>query len=151
MAHSLRPKPPRALALMLEVAGRGIGHSLRSANISFQQEGIHHRTYLSIGVTSFSGMGLCGMSGGVISWGNGVWLCRIVHVNFREFFECELRRTPKSGSPTSENFQNANFALTEFSEVRRFFGALTCFVPWSTYTILRQAYAAFVTWPAVAA
>jgi hypothetical protein len=52
---------------------------------------------------------------------------------------------------STQKMNSANFALTEFSEVRRFFGALTCFVPWSTYTILRQAYAAFVTWPAVAA
>src|SRR5215212_6016250 len=63
---------PIAPALMLQVAGRGYGHSLRSANISLQQEGTHHRAYLSIGVTSYSGVGLCGMSGGVISWGTGV-------------------------------------------------------------------------------
>src|SRR5215211_7652234 len=59
---------PIAPALMLQVAGRDVGHSLRSANISLQQEGIHHCAYLSIGVTSSSGVGLCGMSGGVISW-----------------------------------------------------------------------------------
>src|SRR5215204_6122780 len=76
---------PIAPALMLQVAGRGYGHSLRSANISLQQEGIHHRAYLSIGVTSSSGVGLCGMSEGVVSWGNGVWLCRISYMNFREF------------------------------------------------------------------
>src|SRR5215208_4034084 len=70
---------------MLQVAGRGIGHSLRIANVSLQQEGIHHRAYLSIGVTSSSGVGLCGMSEGVVSWGNGVWLCRISYMNFREF------------------------------------------------------------------
>jgi hypothetical protein len=40
---------------MLQVAGRGIGHSLRGANISLLQQGIHHRAYLSIGVTSYSG------------------------------------------------------------------------------------------------
>jgi len=39
-------------------------------------------------------------------------------------------------------------ALTEFSEVRRFFGALTCFVPWRTYIRLTQEYDIFVTWPA---
>jgi hypothetical protein len=38
-----------------------------------------------------------------------------------------------------------------FSEIRRFLGALTCFVPWRTYTRLTQAYADFVTWPADAA
>ena len=42
-------------------------------------------------------------------------------------------------------------ALTEFWEVRRFFGALTCFVPWRTYIRLTQEYADFVTWPADAA
>src|SRR5215208_6988491 len=75
---------PIAPALMLQVAGWGIGQALRSANIGLQQEGIHHRAYLSIGVTSYSGVGLCGMSGGVISWGTGVWLCRILDMNFRE-------------------------------------------------------------------
>ena|SRR5215216_5156289 len=48
---------PIAPAEMLQVAGRGIGDTLRSANISLQQEGIHHRAYLSIGVTSYSGWG----------------------------------------------------------------------------------------------
>src|SRR5215207_8094527 len=67
---------------MLQVAGRRIGHSLRIANISLHQEGIHHRAYLSIGVTSSSGVGLCGMSEGMISWGSGVGLCRILHVNY---------------------------------------------------------------------
>src|SRR5215212_3415223 len=43
------------------------------------------------------------------------------------------------------------FLETEFSEVRRFLGALTCFVPWSTYTCLTQEYRSFVTWPAEAA
>src|SRR5215218_9406482 len=76
---------PIAPALMLQVAGRGIGHSLRSTNISLQQEGIHHRAYLSSGVTSHSGVGLCGMSGGVISGGTGVGLCRILDVNFGEY------------------------------------------------------------------
>jgi hypothetical protein len=61
----------------------------------------------------------------------------------------ELPRTP--GMRTSQNPQNANFAFTAFSEIRRFLGALTCFVPWRTYTPLTQAYADFVTWPADAA
>ena len=82
---------PIAPALMLQVAGWGIGHTLRSANISLQQEDIHHRAYLYIGVTSSSGVGLCGMSEGVISWGTRVWLCRILHVNFREFLFHALR------------------------------------------------------------
>src|SRR5215208_1693979 len=82
---------PIAPALMLQVAGRDIGHSLRSANVCLQQEGIHYRAYLSIGVTSSSSVGPCGMSGGVISWGTGVWLCRILQVNFREFLFHALR------------------------------------------------------------
>jgi hypothetical protein len=48
---------PIAPALMLQVVGRGIGHSLRIANIYLQQGAIHHRAYLSIGVTSSSGWG----------------------------------------------------------------------------------------------
>jgi hypothetical protein len=55
---------PIAPALMLQVAGWGIGHSLRSTNISLQQEDIHHRAYLSIGVTSSSGTGPCGAHDG---------------------------------------------------------------------------------------
>jgi hypothetical protein len=43
------------------------------------------------------------------------------------------------------NSQKLNFALTVFSEVRRFFGALTCFVPWRIYIPLRQEYGATVT------
>src|SRR5215212_6737994 len=74
-----------APALMLQVAGRDIGHSLRSANLCLQQEGIHYRAYLSIGVTSSSSVGPCGMSGGVISRNTRVWLCRILQVNFREY------------------------------------------------------------------
>jgi hypothetical protein len=31
------------------------------------------------------------MSGGVISWGTGVWLCRILHVNFGEILFHVLR------------------------------------------------------------
>ena len=81
---------PHSPGLMLQVAGRDVGHSLRSANISLQQQGIHHRAYLSIGVTSSSSVGLCRMSGGVISWGTGVWLCRILQMDFREFLFHEL-------------------------------------------------------------
>jgi hypothetical protein len=44
-----------------------------------------------------------------------------------------------------------NFAFWGFSEVRRFLGALTCFVRWSTYIPLTQEYAAVVTWPVDAA
>jgi hypothetical protein len=44
-----------------------------------------------------------------------------------------------------------NFALWEFSEVRRFLGDVEHFVPWRTYTHLTQEYAAFLTWPAEAA
>src|SRR5215217_6794485 len=54
-----------------------------------------------------------------------------------------LRTSPFGHSP--------KFTHTELSEVRRFLGALRCFVPWSTYTRLRQEYAAFVAWPIDAA
>ena len=55
--------------------------------------------------------------------------------------------------PSSRKGHSAklNFAFTEFSEVQRFLGALSCFVPWRTYTPLRREYDAFVTWPAEAA
>src|SRR5215203_3752407 len=39
---------------------------------------------------------------------------------------------------TSPFGDSRKFAHTEFSEVRRFLGALRCFVPWRTYTPLRQ-------------
>src|SRR5215211_2635707 len=54
-----------------------------------------------------------------------------------------LRTSPFGDSP--------KFTHTELSEVRRFLGALRCFVPWSTYTRLRQEYATFVAWPIDAA
>jgi hypothetical protein len=40
---------------------------------------------------------------------------------------------------------STNFALTEFSEVRRFLDTLMCFVPQRTYIPLSQEYGAFVT------
>jgi hypothetical protein len=46
---------------------------------------------------------------------------------------------------TSRCWSSANFAITEFSEVRCFLRALTYLVPWRTYTDLRLEYAAFVT------
>jgi hypothetical protein len=42
---------------------------------------------------------------------------------------------------------SANFAMTEFSEVRRFLCALEHILLWSTYCLLAQEYAALVTWP----
>jgi hypothetical protein len=42
---------------------------------------------------------------------------------------------------------SANFALTEFSEVRASSVLWPVFVPWSTYTALTQEYAALVAWP----
>jgi hypothetical protein len=56
-----------------------------------------------------------------------------------------------SGCGYADFHAGVNFALTEFSEVQRFLGALSCFVPWRTYTPLRREYDAFVTWPAEAA
>jgi len=46
---------------------------------------------------------------------------------------------------------SANFAISALSEVQRFLRALSCFVPWRTYTPFEQEYAAFVTWLADAA
>jgi hypothetical protein len=60
-----------------------------------------------------------------------------------EVGSCELRLLGILGSSHSKN--SANFAYTAFYEVRRFFGALTCFVPWRIYIPLRQEYAASVT------
>jgi hypothetical protein len=51
----------------------------------------------------------------------------------------------------SPKVSSANFAVTEFSDGRRFVATLTCFVPWRTYTPLAQEYAALVTWPVDAA
>jgi hypothetical protein len=47
--------------------------------------------------------------------------------------------------PSAWKVNSANFAFWGFSEVWRFVGALWCFVPWRTYTLLRQEYDAFVT------
>jgi hypothetical protein len=62
---------PIAPALMLQGAGRGLGHYLDRANGCLRKEHIHHRAYLSIGVTSSSGAGLCWSSGEVISGVSG--------------------------------------------------------------------------------
>ena len=51
----------------------------------FAAECIHHCAYLSTDVTSSTGAGLCGVCGGGDSRGVGVWLCRILDMNFREF------------------------------------------------------------------
>jgi hypothetical protein len=48
--------------------------------------------------------------------------------------------------PSAWNKNSANFAFWAFSEVPRILGTLTCFVPWRTYTRLRQEYAALVAW-----
>jgi hypothetical protein len=47
---------------------------------------------------------------------------------------------------TSPFGDSAKFAYTEFSEVRRFLGALTYLVPPRTYIPITQEYAALVTW-----
>jgi hypothetical protein len=46
---------------------------------------IHSRAYLSISVTSSTGPGPCGVSGGGDSRGIGSGLCRILDMNFREY------------------------------------------------------------------
>src|SRR5215208_3561463 len=65
--------------------------------------------------------------------------------NFVELRECEVRRKPISRS--SHSGDSPKFAKMAFSEVRRFFDALMCFVSWRTYIPSTQEYAAFVTWP----
>jgi hypothetical protein len=52
---------------------------------------IHHCAYLSIGVTSASGPGLCGVPGEGDSRGMRVWVCKILHANFREYLFHALR------------------------------------------------------------
>ena len=51
---------------------------------------IHDRAYLSIGVTSSVGTGLCRVPGAGVSRGSGVRLRRILDMNFREFLFHEL-------------------------------------------------------------
>jgi hypothetical protein len=58
---------PVCPAAKLQVAGRVGGRSLSTTNISLQQERIHDRAYLSIGVTSGIGAGLCRVPGQVFS------------------------------------------------------------------------------------
>jgi hypothetical protein len=80
------PAPPRPDPL------RGCGQgSLRpkgimaTTNFSLRSVGIQDRAYLSIGVTSSSGAGLCGVPGKGDSEGMGAGICKILHPNFREF------------------------------------------------------------------
>jgi hypothetical protein len=49
--------------------------------------------------------------------------------NFRELETLEVQLPRMLLKRTSENPQNANFAYTEFYEVRRLLGALTHLVP----------------------
>jgi hypothetical protein len=58
---------------------------MATANFSLRSEGIQDRAYLSIGVTSSSGVGLCGVPGEGDSKGIGAGICKILQVNFREF------------------------------------------------------------------
>jgi len=51
----------------------------------FAAECIHHCAYLSIGVTSSTGAGLCGVHRVGDSRGIGAGICRILDMNFREF------------------------------------------------------------------
>jgi hypothetical protein len=60
------------------------------ANKCLWPESIHHPAYLSIGVTSGTGPGLRGVSGGGDSGGIGVGLCTILDMNFREFVFCAV-------------------------------------------------------------
>src|SRR5215211_6884562 len=56
---------------------------MANADISLPQRSIRNRAYLSIGVTSSSGAGLCGVSvKGDDFRGIGAGLCRILDMNF---------------------------------------------------------------------
>jgi hypothetical protein len=55
------------------------------------RKNIHDHAYLSIGVTSGVGAGLCGVPGAGVFRGAGVRLCRILDMNFREFLFHALR------------------------------------------------------------
>ena len=76
-----------------DAAGSGVGRRAFSLNRKhlFVAGRIQDPAYLSIGVTSSSGTGLCGVSGVGDSRGMGVGLCRILDVNFREFIFHALR------------------------------------------------------------
>ena len=63
----------------------------REKTIAPLQGFMHHSAYLSIGVTSSSGVGLCGAPGGSDSRGIGTWICKILQTNFREFLFHALR------------------------------------------------------------
>jgi hypothetical protein len=52
----------------------------------FVVRSIHNPAYLSISVTSSSGMGLCGAPGRGVFRGIRAGLCTILDMNFREFF-----------------------------------------------------------------
>jgi hypothetical protein len=56
-----------------------------------RSEGVHDRAYLSIGVTSSSGAGLCGAPGEGDFRGIGAGVCRILDMNFRESIFHALR------------------------------------------------------------
>jgi hypothetical protein len=86
--ENLTPVCPVRKAAGSEAVG---GHSLSIANISLQWERIQDRAYLSIGVTSPSGPGLCGVPGAGDSRGIGAPLCTMLHTNFREYLFHALR------------------------------------------------------------
>jgi len=67
---------------------------MASTNICLWPQGIQDRAYLSIGVTSGTG-GLRGVPGQGDSKGIGAGICKILHLNFREFL---FRDCPKRGT-----------------------------------------------------
>jgi hypothetical protein len=58
---------------------------LSETQILVCRKNIRDRAYLSIGVTSGIGTGLCRVLGGGVFRGTGVRLCRILDMNFGEF------------------------------------------------------------------
>jgi hypothetical protein len=67
---------------------------MTTTNISLRSEGIQDRAYLSIGVTSGTRAGLCGVPGEGDSKGIGAGICKILQTNFRESQKGEVRRIP---------------------------------------------------------
>jgi hypothetical protein len=64
---------------------------MATTTLSLRSEGIQDRAYLYIGVTNSSGAGLCGVPGEGDFRGVGAGICRILHLNFREFVFHALR------------------------------------------------------------
>jgi hypothetical protein len=85
------PAPPRPDPLRVWEGSLLPSGIMATADFSLRSEGIQDRAYLSIGVTSSSGVELCGVPGEGDSKGIGAGICKILQVNFREFIFHALR------------------------------------------------------------